>query len=266
MNHFSSRLLVKMTICHHAILPSETSKETEIKTTAQAHAERNQSCWCSCVCCLCISDGFLSASLFGVLGLTLVISIDVSLWYFLPTASRAEWSCGRSWNATASSGTWKTFIPNFGTDVRSPPASSRPVGCSIPPCCSTELSSAPETQALPPMGFTEGRSEFCAGFEHSLLTVWCTAGLWRSLGVSSDSGYSVISALLQGWWGTKHQLFPFALRNSLGIILSVLWNRLCKEIREFSLQKYPKAENPLYSLCWGVSVLNDLLSKQAPNF
>lgn len=145
MNHFSSRLLVKMTIWHRAILPSETSKETEIKTSAQAHAERNQSCWCSGACCLCISNGFLSASLFDVLGLTFIISIDVSLWYFLPTASRAEWSWGRSWNATASSGTWKMFIPNFGMDVQSPPASSKPVGCSIPLSCPTELSSAPET-------------------------------------------------------------------------------------------------------------------------
>lgn len=143
-NLFSFRLLVKMTICHHATLPSETSKEGEIKTTAQAHAKRNQSCWCSCVCCLHISDGFLSASLFAVVGLTFIISI-VFLWYFLPTVSRAEWSCGRSWNATASSGTWKTFIPNFGTDVRSPPVSSRPVGCSITPSCPTEFSSAPET-------------------------------------------------------------------------------------------------------------------------
>lgn len=130
----NSRLLVKMAICHHAILPSETSQETEIQTTTQACAEesRKYCCWFSCVCHLCISVRFLWASLFGALGLTFMISI-VSLQYFLPTASRAEWSCGRGWNATASSGTSKTFILNFGMDVRSSPVPSRPAGCPVPP-------------------------------------------------------------------------------------------------------------------------------------
>lgn len=87
-----------------------------------------------------VSVGFLSAFLFGVLGLSFMISI-VPLWYFLPTASRAEWSCGRGWNATASSGTWKMFILNSGMDVLSPPVSSRPEGCPILPA--PQLSSAP---------------------------------------------------------------------------------------------------------------------------
>lgn len=232
-----------MAVCHHAIFPSETSKETEIKTTAQALAveSRKQSCSSSCVSCQCISVGFRSASLSDVLDLALMISI-VSLSYFLSTVSRAEWSCGRGWSATVSSGTWKMFIPNLGMDMQFPPLFSRPAGCPIPPAPQSFPLHLPSPYLPMPQrcrhpfawASGEGHIKFCAAFKHSLLA------LWHGSFVNLLSLSSLTDSIALCWWGAKHHLFLLAIGASSGILLPILWNRWYREIASFPHKSIPR--------------------------